>query len=143
MSKHKNIVYIVSKFPSTSQTFVLRELMELEEKGYQISVYSMFNSSEEIKHNEVTSFQGKVIYFPQVKTIFKDFMFAMLKNIKVFIKHPLRYVKAFWKIVKARKPKLILDLIRAAWLVGSYPEIKKRSYACAICTQSDFNRLFC
>ena len=46
------IAYIVSLFPCWSETFILREIIELEKCGVNINIFSLKNAREKLVHEE-------------------------------------------------------------------------------------------
>jgi len=49
----RRIAYVVSRFPKLSETFILREMDELEELGWRIDVYPFIHHIEAVRHPEV------------------------------------------------------------------------------------------
>ena len=48
-----NILYVANKFPKLSESFILNELYELDERGHTVSVFSLNEPDEDISHNEI------------------------------------------------------------------------------------------
>ncbi len=45
------IAYMMSRFPQLSETFILREMIELEQLGYQVTLYPLIRQSQPIVHS--------------------------------------------------------------------------------------------
>jgi len=60
------IAYILSQFPETHETFILRELIELERRGAGVTIFSLKRPADEIVHSEAKPLVGRTIYSPSV-----------------------------------------------------------------------------
>jgi glycosyltransferase involved in cell wall biosynthesis len=56
------VAYIVSLFPKISETFILREMQALRDRGVEILVVSLKRRREAIVHREALSFQERMLY---------------------------------------------------------------------------------
>jgi colanic acid/amylovoran biosynthesis glycosyltransferase len=56
------LAYIVSRFPWTTETFVLREVVELTRLGWPIEVFSMRHPHEPVLHPEARCLEPRVHY---------------------------------------------------------------------------------
>ncbi len=58
------IAYIVSMFPCWSETFILREILELQRQGVNLTILSLKPCSESLVHPEASFLckQGRVVY---------------------------------------------------------------------------------
>src|SRR5437879_6974730 len=54
--------YIVSTWPSLSQTFVLNEVLALERRGLQLRIFSIKDPKEEPVHADARRVRAKVSY---------------------------------------------------------------------------------
>ncbi|MDR7073186.1 glycosyltransferase family 4 protein [Fictibacillus barbaricus] len=114
--KNKTIMYIVSYFPSTSQTFVLREINHLKSMGFQIKICAMRSSDNEIKQKGSETFMDSVHYIPDVAKNRIKLLSLVKTNAWVCITRPIRYSKALFRAMSGNS-KLFLDLLRAGWVV--------------------------
>jgi len=55
------ILYCLQWFPAVSETFILREILELQRQGEEIDVFSLTSSPDSIIHSEYSQFKGIVI----------------------------------------------------------------------------------
>lgn len=46
----RSVAYVVSRFPSVSQTFILNEILELEAQGWQVDLYPMIRETGRVTH---------------------------------------------------------------------------------------------
>ncbi|ADI74122.1 glycosyl transferase group 1 [Methanohalobium evestigatum Z-7303] len=78
------IVYLLSKFPKLSESFILNEIFNLKRKGFDIYIFSIYKPSESIVHDELDNeLLNKTYYF--------DITYV-LKNLPKFIKYYLKYI---------------------------------------------------
>ena len=54
--------YIVKMYPRISETFILNEMLELERRGAEISVFSLKKPNEGIFHPQVAYLKAKAQY---------------------------------------------------------------------------------
>lgn len=57
-----DIIYVLNRFPSLSESFVLNELYELEQRGHDLAVFSQLPPSEDITHTEFDDLDIPVYY---------------------------------------------------------------------------------
>jgi colanic acid/amylovoran biosynthesis glycosyltransferase len=117
-NESKRIMYVVSYFPSTSQTFVLREMKQLKEMGYSIQICAMRASDKEIKHKDTEIFLNDVFYIPDVGREKGNILKLILSNIPLAFNRPSQYVSAFTTAVKTKNLRVLLDFLRAGWAVS-------------------------
>lgn len=82
---HK-IAYIMSRFPHLPETFILREMTELEHQGWQIALYPLIHQNQTVIHAEVESWLPRVRSLPFAATG------VLVANAQALIQHPLRYL---------------------------------------------------
>jgi len=56
------IAYVLSQFPETHETFILREIKALEEKGVNIKILSLKPCRDKVIHPEAVELMGKTVY---------------------------------------------------------------------------------
>jgi colanic acid/amylovoran biosynthesis glycosyltransferase len=61
------IAFLVTEFPSRSQTFVLNQITGLIDQGHQIKIFALASTAEGDYHSKVLSYglAGKTTYFPK------------------------------------------------------------------------------
>ena len=94
MVNKRKIAYIVSNFPCYSETFVVRELLELKRRGYPITIFSLMKPKEEIIQEKAKIFLKDTIYIPFLSFGVLSTLFRFL-----FSKDPVLY-STLWEIVK-------------------------------------------
>jgi colanic acid/amylovoran biosynthesis glycosyltransferase len=61
----KALAYVVKMFPRFSETFILNELLELERRGHQLTVYSLKRPREGPVHPAVRRLEARIVYLPE------------------------------------------------------------------------------
>ena len=107
------IAFIVSEFPSLSETFILNQITGLLDLGYEVEIFSEFNPKEKKVHSDVEKYRLKdrlhymlPIPYNKIKRILKAF-FLIIKN---FHKSPLKILKSL-NVFEYGKAALSLRLL--------------------------------
>jgi len=110
--------YIVSRFPHLPETFILREMVELERQGWSISLYPLISQSQPVIHPDALAWMrraNKAAFFAPV---------VWTANAKALFRSPGRYLFTWAKMVRYNLPNanlLIRGLIlfpKAVWMAG-------------------------
>ncbi len=107
------IAYIVLRFPTLSETFIVREITALRERGWDISIFPLWRDQPAQVHPEVPPLEPFVYWKHPLS--FATFFAALI----MLIKRPGRYLSALALILSdaLRHPK------RAAISIGLFPLI--------------------
>lgn len=62
------IAYAVSRFPRITETFILREMIELQRRGWPIDLYSIIHESGEVAHTEARAFEERAHFMRDTKS---------------------------------------------------------------------------
>jgi colanic acid/amylovoran biosynthesis glycosyltransferase len=62
--RHDRLAYVMSRFPKLTETFVLYEMVAMEQLGFQISIYPLIRQRESVTHAEVRRLQKSARYLP-------------------------------------------------------------------------------
>lgn len=87
------IAYLVSRFPHLPETFILREMNVLKDKGVDIYLYPLINQKTDIVHDDAKQWLSKAkqsSYFSLV--IFKS-------NVKLFLKKPITFLNLYVQLI--------------------------------------------
>jgi glycosyltransferase involved in cell wall biosynthesis len=57
-----DIIYVVGQFPKLSESFVINELYELDNRGHNVSIFSINRPTDEVTHEEVQEMDLSVHY---------------------------------------------------------------------------------
>ena len=91
--KDAKVAYIMSAFPALTETFILYEILMMEQLGVTIEVFPLRRLREGVVHPEVAQLAGKVHFLPYISF---SIFWAQLH----FILHrPLAYLKVLLEIL--------------------------------------------
>lgn len=85
----RNIAYIVKAWPRLSETFVLNEIISLEQRGLRIRIFSVREPDPGPSHRKVSQVRAKVTYLT-FGTRWKQVVPA---NLRLFCTRPGRYLR--------------------------------------------------
>jgi glycosyltransferase involved in cell wall biosynthesis len=88
------IAYIMSRFPLLSETFILREMIEVERQGVEICLYPLICMKEPVVHKETLRWTRAANCIPFLSTQ------ILAENIRALIQKPPVYVSLLWQVIK-------------------------------------------
>jgi len=88
------VAYIVARFPSVSQTFILREILELCNQGFDITIFPLKSKPDKLIHDDAKKILTKVYYISPFS------IKVLLSQIYFFITSPLKYFYLVYFVVK-------------------------------------------
>jgi colanic acid/amylovoran biosynthesis glycosyltransferase len=87
------LAILMLRFPHLADTFVLREINELERQGQPVVVVPALHGQQKIVHEEAKPWISRALFTPLFsREIFRS-------NLKVFLKDPSRYLKLLLKLI--------------------------------------------
>jgi colanic acid/amylovoran biosynthesis glycosyltransferase len=90
---HGKILYLLHWFPAISETFILREIITLQNQGESIDIFSMNPSPDKIEHSEVEQFKGRLVTYKS------GFISCLGTHLYWIIKSPVKYFGILWLIL--------------------------------------------
>ncbi len=111
------IAYILDVFPVLSETFVVREMLELRKLGVDLSIYSLHRRNNELTHGFVEDLVQETHYLPRKNKSLRPKI--LLSHIKLFSSSPKRYLST---LALARKygRKTMGEFFWAAYFVEQF-----------------------
>ncbi|GAB4481677.1 MAG: glycosyltransferase family 4 protein [Anaerolineales bacterium] len=94
----KKVAYIMSRFPHLPETFILREMMEVEKQGISVALYPLIVQRQSVIHPEAAAWLGRAHRLPWIS---QEILAA---NGRAFFKKPLRYLSLFWRVFWGNLP---------------------------------------
>jgi glycosyltransferase involved in cell wall biosynthesis len=91
----RNIAYIVKAWPRLSETFVLNEIISLEQHGVRIRIFSVRDRDPGPSHSKVSQVLAKVTYLA-FGTHWKQ---AVPANLRLFCRRPGRYLRVLLQAI--------------------------------------------
>jgi colanic acid/amylovoran biosynthesis glycosyltransferase len=92
---HGHVAYLINQYPSTSHTFVRREICALEALGLQVDRYSIrpFPEPQIEPADQLEASRTRVLLGGGAKGL-------LGACLAVFARHPLRFLASFWLVLK-------------------------------------------
>ncbi|MDA8195816.1 MAG: glycosyltransferase [Actinomycetota bacterium] len=88
------IGYVVKRFPRLSETFILEEMLGLEERGFELVVYAIADPKEKIVDGEVAKLKAPIVYLANGKTNAITRVGLVVEHMKLLLLSPTRYRSA-------------------------------------------------
>ena len=114
--RDKRLVYVVGKFPSLSETFILREMRELEERGRKLCVMSLQPGDTPV-HAEARELALRTVYRPQPLSL------RMLLVLLVTpLLYPVGYLNTWVRVVSLalKRPSAAGELLRSLLAAAAF-----------------------
>lgn len=89
---NSRIFFITDSFPTISQIFISREILELEKRNVDICVYSIHRPKDMIHHDINRKLKADIIYTEDINS---GKMMKMLCHISYLLTSPIRYLSAY------------------------------------------------
>jgi glycosyltransferase involved in cell wall biosynthesis len=89
------IAYIMSRFPSITETFVLYEMLAIEAQGLQVDVYPLQRERAEVMHPEAKAFVARAHYQPLISWP------ILQANLSFLLHKPAVYLGILWTLIRA------------------------------------------
>jgi len=106
------IAFIVTTFPTLSETFILDQITGLLDMGHDVEIFAQTNPKDKKVHSDIEKYQlmKRVHYFAMPQNKIKRILKAIFLIIKNFHKSPLKILKSL-NVFKYGKMALSLRLL--------------------------------
>jgi colanic acid/amylovoran biosynthesis glycosyltransferase len=94
------IAYVMSRFPLLSETFILREMIEMEKLGYQIALYPLICQDQPVVHADAKK------WIPRANCIPFFSAAILLENLRVLITKPVLFFSLLIRIIWGNRSSL-------------------------------------
>ncbi len=103
------LVYVVGRFPSVSETFILREMEELERRGLHLSILSL-EPGDEVVHERAAALADRTVYRPSPLSLG-----SLLAVVWTSVMRPFGYASALLFVLSGsvRWPRTAGELVRS------------------------------
>ena len=89
------IAVLMTRFPRIDETFILREIVELERHGQPVLVVPLLRGDTRVVHEEAKPWVKRAFYTPFLSA-------AILRsNVAVFLRDPMRYLRLLFGLIAA------------------------------------------
>lgn len=113
------IGFVLKGYPRISETFIAQEIYLLEQRGFDIEIYSMRGPRESLRHPVHGKIAAKVTYIPEY--IFPNLSNVVLANIKTakkFSNYPKVFFESLLACFRRRSTKPLKRFLQAGWLIN-------------------------
>jgi hypothetical protein len=117
------IAVIVSRFPLVTETFILRELEELERQGQPVVLVPLVRERGGVVHRQAERWLQRTEYAPYLS------LPVAMANLRVFLRDPRRYCGVFAELVSGavHSPNVLLRTLalfpKSVYLSVRLPEL--------------------
>jgi glycosyltransferase involved in cell wall biosynthesis len=87
------IAVLMSRFPSVTETFILREMIEMERQGMPVRVVSMIQETPPVLHDAVKPWIPRALFTPFLSAR------VVAANLRMFFRQPLRYLGLLARLI--------------------------------------------
>lgn len=114
MKRFHRVAYIMSRFPGLSETFILREMCELERLGWSLGLYPLIYQEESVIHEEAKNWMQRA-QRPSLLSI-------AMENIRLMFSRPLVYFSTLARVLFENRGSLkflsraIIVFPKAVWM---------------------------
>ena len=89
------IAYIMSRFPKITETFILYEMLAMEEQGVQVEVYPLRRERTSVVHPEAKPYVARAHFLPH-------FSWPILRSqLRFLARQPRTYLSTLWTLLRA------------------------------------------
>lgn len=89
------VAYIMSRFPKLTETFILYEMIAMQNQGIQIEVYPLLREPVEVMHPEAAPFVQAAHYQPFIS------LPIIRANLYFLLRKPFAYLAILWTLLRA------------------------------------------
>ncbi|MFN7950262.1 MAG: glycosyltransferase [bacterium] len=87
----KRLAYLVMRFPAVTETFVLREMVELERQGLPLELYVVIRQNEQVVHPDAHAYLARLHTSPYLSPR------VVLANLRWMLRKPGTYFRLWWR----------------------------------------------
>jgi glycosyltransferase involved in cell wall biosynthesis len=109
--------YLLKCFPRLSETFILNEVLELEQQGIDLRIYSLNEPEEPVRHRLFARVRSPIEYLPY--PLLRHALGYFVAHAELFLRHPLRYVVTLLSVLAWFDLDLIERFVQAGRLARS------------------------
>jgi colanic acid/amylovoran biosynthesis glycosyltransferase len=94
----KKIAYIMSRFPNLPETFILREMIALEQQGWEVALYPLIVQNSSVVHADALDWIKRAKRIPWISAE------VLTANFRQLLKHPIRYASLYLRVLTGNLP---------------------------------------
>ena len=116
------LAYLISRYPKLTETFIVREMIELERNGCRIDLFSLFRERQTVSHPEAAKLRAGMHFgWPPSLRLPLDQLFWLRRA-------PRRYARAWWRAVMGniRSPRSLMRAVAVVPVAASFARTMTR-----------------
>ncbi len=86
-----SVLYVLKRYPRLSETFITRELLELEAVGCRIAVDALMTPEDGPRHADVDAVRAEVRYLPRRPKL--THLSVLIAHLQVAVRRPVRWAR--------------------------------------------------
>src|SRR5690349_6358739 len=87
------VAYIMSRFPKLTETFVLYEMLALQQQGVGVEIFPLINERITVMHDEAKPFAARARYQPMLSWPILKAQWSFLRS------RPRAYLSLWWEVL--------------------------------------------
>ena len=66
--KKLRIIYILTRFPSVSETFIVNQIVEMISRGHEVMIYAFAQGNSDVLHDKIRRYEllNKTLFMPEL-----------------------------------------------------------------------------
>ncbi len=105
---------LLKRYPKLSETFVLGELLGLEQAGFRLHIFSLYPPSDQRSHPQCSQLQARVDYLPGNRL--QSLHNYLPAHFYLCLRKPLRYLSSLLRQVMLHDRLALQHFLMAGWL---------------------------
>jgi len=107
------VAYILKMYPRFSETFILNEILELEQQGVEVRIFSLKKPDDGRFHADISRVRARVTYAPESPLLAPRAFFHAHRE--VWRWDHARYVRLLWGVLKRRRMGALKRFLQAGY----------------------------
>lgn len=87
------VAYTMSRFPKLTETFILYEMIALEEAGVRVELFPLLKENQDVHHQEVAKWMERAHFYPFISGK------IIAANLRYLIKKPITYLRTIFEVL--------------------------------------------
>lgn len=112
--QRRTVAVGLSRFPTVTETFILREVTEMERQGQPVRLVPLIKENPPVVHDAAKQWTQRALYTPWLSPR------IAVANLQALAKTPLRYLGTLARLIKGTSAKMLLGTLaifpKSVWL---------------------------
>lgn len=120
------IGYLLKTYPKVSETFILNEILELENQGLDLHIFSLRNPSDDKFHPDIAKVKAQVTYIPSIlpQLTSEDFASLLQAHVELIGQDKERYLQMMHFYDNRPEEKRLNEFLQAGYLILELQRLK-------------------